>query len=55
MGLTGTRRMRQIACLGFNPIMVKSYAALFSCTAVAQASDSIMASNPLHCFIIVFS
>ena len=36
--------MRQIACLVFNPIMVESYAALFSCTAVVQASDSMAAS-----------
>ena len=36
--------MRQTACLGFNPIMVEGYAALFSCTAVAQASDSMTAS-----------
>ena len=36
--------MRQIACLGFNPIMVEGYAALFSCTAVVQASDSMTAS-----------
>ena len=31
--------MRQTACLVFNPIMVEDYAALFSCTAVVQASD----------------
>ena len=36
--------MRQTACLMFNPIMVEGYAALFSCTAVVQASDSITAS-----------
>ena len=36
--------MRQTACLVFNPIMVKGYAALFSCTAVVQASDSMTAS-----------
>ena len=35
--------MRQSACLGFNPIMVKGYASLFSCTAVVQASDSMTA------------
>ena len=28
----------------FNPIMVEGYAALFSCTAVFQASDSMTAS-----------
>ena len=28
----------------FNPIMVKGYTALFSCTAVVQASDSMTAS-----------
>ena len=36
--------IRQTACLVFNPIMVEGYAALFSRTAVVQASDSIMAS-----------
>ena len=35
---------RQTACLVFNPIMVEGYAALFSCTAVVQASDSMTAS-----------
>ena len=32
------------ACLVFNPIMVECYAALFSCTAAVQASDSMTAS-----------
>ena len=36
--------MRQTACPVFNPIMVEGYAALFSCTAVVQASDSMTAS-----------
>ena len=36
--------MRQAACLVFNPIMVEGYAALFSCTAVVQASDSMTSS-----------
>ena len=36
--------MRQTACLVFNPIMVEGYAALFSCMAVVQASDSMTAS-----------
>ena len=36
--------MRQTACLVFNPIMVEGYAALFSCTAEVQASDSMTAS-----------
>ena len=30
---------RQTACLEFDPIFVESYAALFSCMAVVQASD----------------
>ena len=34
----------QSACLVFNQIMVEGYAALFSCTAVVQASDSMTAS-----------
>ena len=36
--------MRQTACLVFNPIMVEGCAALFSCTAVVQALDSMAAS-----------
>ena len=36
--------MQQTACLVFNPIRVEGYAALFSCTAVGQASDSMTAS-----------
>ena len=38
--------MRQTACLHvvFNSIMVEGYVALFSCTAVVQASDSMTAS-----------
>ena len=35
--------MRQTACLVFNPIMVEGYAALLSCMAVVQASDSMTA------------
>ena len=33
------------ACLVFNPIMVEGYAALFSCTLVIQASDSMKTST----------
>ena len=36
--------MWQAACLVFNPIMVEGYAALFRCTAVVQASESMTAS-----------
>ena len=36
--------MRQTACLVFNQLMVESYAALFSWTAVVQVSDSMTAS-----------
>ena len=35
--------MRQSACLVINPITVDSYAALFNCTPVDRASDSMMA------------
>ena len=35
--------MRQSACLAINPIMVDSFAALFNCTPVDRASDSMMA------------
>ena len=36
--------LRQTACLVFNPTIIEGYAALFSCTAVVQASDSMTAS-----------
>ena len=36
--------LRQTECLVFNQIMVEGFAAHFSCTAVAQASDSMTAS-----------
>ena len=36
--------MRQTACLVFYPIMVEAFAALFSCTVVVQATDSMTAS-----------
>ena len=36
--------MRQTARLVFNPIKVECYAALFSCTAVVLASDSMTTS-----------
>ena len=36
--------MRQTACLIFNPIMVESYASLFSCTAVVEASMTALSS-----------
>ena len=35
--------MRQSACLVINPITVDSYAALFNCTPVDRASDSMIA------------
>ena len=35
--------MRQFACLVINPITVDGYAALFNCTPVDRASDSMMA------------
>ena len=35
--------MRQSACLVINPITVDGYAALFNCTPVDWASDSMMA------------
>ena len=36
--------MQQTACLVFNQIMVEGYAALFSCTELVQAADSMTAS-----------
>ena len=35
--------MRQSACLVINPITVDNYSALFNCTPVDRASDSMMA------------
>ena len=35
--------MRQSACLVINPVTVDGYAALFNCTPVDRASDSMMA------------
>ena len=35
--------MQQSACLVINPIMVDGYAALFNCTPLDRASDSMMA------------
>ena len=37
--------MQQSACLVINPIRVDGYAALFTCTPVDRASDSMMAST----------
>ena len=44
--------MRQSACLVINPITVDGYAALFNCTPVDRASDSMMAPD-LKPFILV--
>ena len=37
--------MRQSACLVIDPIKIDGYAALFNCTQVDRASDSMMAST----------
>ena len=42
--------MRQSACLVINPIMVDGYAALFNCTPVDRASDSMMAPTLSYSF-----
>ena len=44
--------MRQSTCLVINPITVDGYAALFNCTPVDPASDSMMAPD-LKLFILV--
>ena len=36
------KKLRQSACLVFNPITVNNFASLFNCTPVGQASDSVM-------------
>ena len=40
--------MRQSACLVINPIKVDGYDALFNCTPVDRASDSMMAPKAIH-------
>ena len=42
--------MRQSACLVINPITVDGYAALFNCTPVNRASDSMMAPTLSYYF-----
>ena len=44
MQYVGQTKRKQTACLVCIPFMVEGYAALFSCTAVVQASDSMTAS-----------
>ena len=39
----GDSNMQQSACLVINPIMVDGFAAIFNCTPVDRASDSMMA------------
>ena len=43
IGYNNLNVMRQSACLVINPITVDGYAALFNCTPVDRASDSMMA------------
>ena len=45
--------MRQSACLVINPITVDGYAALFNCTPVDRASDSMMAPTLSYSFYLV--
>ena len=40
--------MRQYTCLVINPITVDGYAALFNCTPVDRASDSMMAPTSTY-------
>ena len=47
--------MRQSACLVFNPITVDNFAALFSCTSVDRASDSMMAPTGAQLMIFFAS
>ena len=42
--------MQQSACLVINPISVDNFAALFNCTSVDQASDSMMAQTYSYAF-----
>ena len=42
--------MRQSACIVINPIKVDGYAALFICTPVDRASDSMMA--PTYSYLL---
>ena len=42
--------MRQSACLAINPITVDNFDALFNCTPVIQASDSMIAPTLSYSF-----
>ena len=42
--------MRQSVCLMINPITVDNFAALFNCTPVDRASDSMMAPTYSYSF-----
>ena len=42
--------MRQSACLLINPLTVDNYGALFNCTLVDRASDSMTASTETYSF-----
>ena len=43
---------RQSACLVINPITVNNFAALFNCTPVDRASDSMMAATQSYSFYL---
>ena len=45
--------IQQSACLAINPIMADGYAALFNCTPVDRASDSIMAPAYSYLFKLI--
>ena len=45
--------MRQSACLVINPITIDNFAALFYCTPVDRASDSLVASTLSYSFMLV--
>ena len=45
IGYNIINKMRQSACLVFNPVTVNNFASLFNCTPVGRASDSVMAST----------
>ena len=44
--------MQQSACLVINPITVDGYAALFNCTPVDRASDSMVGAGAFVCFLV---
>ena len=49
----GLALMRQFACLLVNPITLDNFAAIYNCTPVDQASDSMMAGTKHYSYELI--